>query len=182
MSTIGGRIKARRLALGLTVDQLADRLGKNRATVYRYENDEIGNIPLSVIAPLAEILGTTTQYLAGWANEDDQWVKAFKENVSLVMGQCSYDDLMDAGVDTYLIDDVLDGRKQLTFSDACLIADELGCSLDYLAGIEEFDTREDVELNQLRDIFTSLNPDNRAKLLELSRLYLDAQRKKEQTP
>lgn len=182
MSTIGERIKARRIAMGLTVDQLADRLGKNRATVYRYENDEIGNIPLSVIAPLADILGTTTQYLAGWVKEEDQWTNIFKENVSCILGQTSYDDFTAAGVNLSLIDDVLEGRKQLTFSDACSIADELGYSLDYLAGIEKFDTREDAELNQLTDIFTSLNPDNRAKLLELSRLYLDAQHKKEQTP
>ena len=34
---IGERIKQRRLELNLTVDELAKRLGKNRATIYRYE-------------------------------------------------------------------------------------------------------------------------------------------------
>ena len=38
---IGERIKAKRVSMGLTVDQLADRLGKNRATIYRYENGDI---------------------------------------------------------------------------------------------------------------------------------------------
>lgn len=38
--TIGERIKRRRLQLGMSVDELADELGKNRATVYRYEKDE----------------------------------------------------------------------------------------------------------------------------------------------
>ena len=36
--TKGERIKARREALGLSVGELATRLNKNRATIYRYEN------------------------------------------------------------------------------------------------------------------------------------------------
>ena len=46
---IGERIRSRRQALNLSVDELAARLGKNRATVYRYENNEIENLPLSVL-------------------------------------------------------------------------------------------------------------------------------------
>lgn len=55
----------------------------------------------------------------------------------------------------------------------------------YLMGWEKEERPEpkkDSDLEEIMDIFNSLNPDNRAKLLELSRLYLDAQRKKEQTP
>lgn len=69
MATIGGRIRERRIALGLSVDELAAKLGKNRATVYRYESDEIENFPISVIVPLARALQTTPGYLMGW--EDD---------------------------------------------------------------------------------------------------------------
>ena len=39
--TIGQRIKNRRLYLGLSVDEVALKLGKNRATIYRYEKDDI---------------------------------------------------------------------------------------------------------------------------------------------
>lgn len=63
--TIGKRIKERRLSLGMTVDELAMKLGKNRATVYRYESDEIKDMPLSVLAPLADALYTTPAYLIG---------------------------------------------------------------------------------------------------------------------
>lgn len=38
--------------------------------------------------------------------------------------------------------------------------------------------KEDAELREIMQIFTSLNSENRAKLLELSHLYLDAQSKK----
>lgn len=32
---VGERIKERRQYLGMSVDELADKLGKNRATIYR---------------------------------------------------------------------------------------------------------------------------------------------------
>lgn len=70
MSTMGDRIRDRRLELGLSVDDVAKRLGKNRATVYRYESDYIENLPLSVIPPLAEVLKVTPAYLMGWGEDE----------------------------------------------------------------------------------------------------------------
>lgn len=64
--TIGQRIKNRRLELGLSVDEVAKRLGKNRATVYRYENDDIKELPITVLEPLAKVLDTTPADLIGW--------------------------------------------------------------------------------------------------------------------
>ena len=43
---IGERIKQRRLELGYTADALAKMLNKNRATIYRYENGDIENMPM----------------------------------------------------------------------------------------------------------------------------------------
>lgn len=67
---IGDRIKNRRIELKLSVDEVAERLGKNRATVYRYENNDIENLPTTVLEPLAEILETTPAYLMGWEDDD----------------------------------------------------------------------------------------------------------------
>lgn len=39
MTTFGARFKAARLALGLTQDELADRLGITKSSVSSYEND-----------------------------------------------------------------------------------------------------------------------------------------------
>ena len=64
--TIGERIKSRRIALGLSADDLALRLKKNRATVYRYESDEIEKLPTTVLEKLAEVLDVTPAYLMGW--------------------------------------------------------------------------------------------------------------------
>ena len=71
MSTIGDRIRIRRNELGLSVDDLASKLGKNRATVYRYESNEIENFPVSVINSLATALDVSPAYLMGWKNDLD---------------------------------------------------------------------------------------------------------------
>lgn len=65
---VGERIKERRQYLGMSVDELADKLGKNRATIYRYESAEIENLPLNILEPLAKVLDVTPSYLMGWDN------------------------------------------------------------------------------------------------------------------
>lgn len=69
---IGERIKQRRLELGYTADALAKLLNKNRATIYRYENGDIENIPIDVLEPLAKALNTTPAYLMGWQEPHQQ--------------------------------------------------------------------------------------------------------------
>lgn len=69
--TIGERIQQRRTQLGLTVDQVAEKIGKNRSTVYRYESSEIQNFPIDVLEPLADALRTTPAYLMGWETESE---------------------------------------------------------------------------------------------------------------
>lgn len=64
--TIGDRIKARRIELGMSVEELGKRLGKNRTTVYRYETGYIENLPIDILEPIAAVLQTTPAYLMGW--------------------------------------------------------------------------------------------------------------------
>jgi transcriptional regulator with XRE-family HTH domain len=66
----GLRIKQRRLELGLSVDELAKKVGKSRATIYRYENGDIKEIPMSVLEPIVRALHTTPQYLMGWDSDE----------------------------------------------------------------------------------------------------------------
>jgi len=51
------------LELGLSVEEVARRLGKDRSTIYRYESNDIENMPLSVLPPLAKILEVSPAYL-----------------------------------------------------------------------------------------------------------------------
>lgn len=73
----GERIKQRREELGVSVEELAKRLGKHRATIYRYESNEIANLPTNVLEPLAVALETTPAELMGWKSES-QNIDIFK--------------------------------------------------------------------------------------------------------
>lgn len=64
--SIGQRIKTIRQQQGMSIDDLAVRLGKNRTTIYRYENGDIENLPLGILDSLASALNTTPAYLMGW--------------------------------------------------------------------------------------------------------------------
>lgn len=64
--TIGQRIKARRLELGLTQEDLAKRLGnKSRASVCTVEKDK-EDLTTTRIRQYAEALSCTPAYLMGW--------------------------------------------------------------------------------------------------------------------
>ena len=67
--TVGKRIKLRRKELGMSADKLGELIGKNRATVFRYENGDIERMPIDIIEPIAEALMTTPAYLMGWESE-----------------------------------------------------------------------------------------------------------------
>ena len=64
--TVGSRIREFRKRLGLSVDDVAEKLKKNRATIYRYESDDIENLPAPILEPLAKVLQTTPAELMGW--------------------------------------------------------------------------------------------------------------------
>ena len=68
--SIGQRIKLLRKKRGMSLDELAAKLGKNRTTVYRYENGDIENLPLGILNPLADALDTTPSYLMGWGYKE----------------------------------------------------------------------------------------------------------------
>lgn len=62
----GERIKMRRQDLGISADELGKMIGKNRATIYRYEKGDIESVPISVLEPLALALDTTPTWLLDW--------------------------------------------------------------------------------------------------------------------
>ena len=68
--TIGERIKKLRKEKGISADKLAELIGKDRATIYRYESKDIENMPTGVLEPLSKALGTTPAFLMGWESNE----------------------------------------------------------------------------------------------------------------
>ena len=65
MTTVGERIKQRRLELGLTQEQVGAAVGVSKATVQRYEIGEI-EVRRTIAMSLAKILVTTPAWIMGW--------------------------------------------------------------------------------------------------------------------
>lgn len=63
---VGDRIKARRLELGLTLEELGKKLGVNRSTVKRYEDGSTQHVADGKLELLAVALRTTPGALLGW--------------------------------------------------------------------------------------------------------------------
>lgn len=77
--SISKRIKTRRQELGISVEELADRINKNKATIYRYEKGDIGKVPYDILEPLSEALDVSIGYLLG--SEDTFENRPLPENL-----------------------------------------------------------------------------------------------------
>lgn len=75
--TIGERIKARRIELNLTQDELAIKVGyKSRSSINKIESSR--SLPLSKIEKMADALETNPSVLMGWL--DDEYERLAKED------------------------------------------------------------------------------------------------------
>ena len=70
INTTGERIRELRLRNHLTLDDVARHLGVGKQAIYKYEQGTVTNIPLENLEKMAELFGTTPEYLAGWSEKD----------------------------------------------------------------------------------------------------------------
>ena len=68
---VGELIQKYREAAGLSVQDLADAIGKDRSTIYRYEKGEIEKLPSDLLVPVANALGVSPAQLIVSENNDD---------------------------------------------------------------------------------------------------------------
>lgn len=62
------RIKERRIAMNLTQEELAKKLGLQKSAIAKYENGHVENIKRSVIKEMSRVLECNPSYLMGWDN------------------------------------------------------------------------------------------------------------------
>lgn len=178
MSTSGERIKERRKALGLSADDLATRIGKDRATIFRYEKGEIENMPLAVIYNLAEALHVSPGYLMGWEREATASSRKFRDAVRGEIRNSDQGDIADAaenGLDIEFLDKVVTGDGPVSLDDACRAADELGTTVGELLGEENRPTTSDESAAEFVRIFNLLAPEKQQVILAAMQSFLSAQ-------
>ena len=69
--TMGQRIKAQRIRIGLTQEQLAEAMCVPKSTISAYENDKV-DIKSGVVDGLSKHLLTSPNYLHGYKEEQFQ--------------------------------------------------------------------------------------------------------------
>lgn len=63
------RIKDLRTSQGMTLEQVAEKVGVGKSTVRKWETGLISNMRRDKIAALADALNTSPMYLMGWSDE-----------------------------------------------------------------------------------------------------------------
>ena len=72
------RLKNKRIESGLSLQEVAEKIGVSKVPLSRYESLDIVNIPSDKIEELAIIYGTTPAYLMGWENKSIITVPSFE--------------------------------------------------------------------------------------------------------
>lgn len=102
-------IKERRLAMGYTQEELAQKLGLQKSAIAKYENGRVENIKRSVIAEMAKSLECSPAYLMGWDNNItpiSDGSKGEKKGVTInVLGRVA------AGIPIEAIEDIIDTEE-----------------------------------------------------------------------
>lgn len=65
-------IKKRRKELGLTLKQVAEKLGVSESLISRYESNDVKNMGIDKIIPLAKVLDTTPAFLMDWEDKKEE--------------------------------------------------------------------------------------------------------------
>lgn len=68
----GERIKVLREHFGFTQDELAEKIGTTKQTIYKYETGLITNIPSDKIEAMAELFGVSPSFLMGWDEPEEK--------------------------------------------------------------------------------------------------------------
>lgn len=66
------RIRTARLNAGLTLEELAEKCGTTKQTIFKYEQGIVTNIPTDRIELLAEHLNVSPGYLMGWSEKETE--------------------------------------------------------------------------------------------------------------
>lgn len=98
MKTVGDKIKERRIELGMTQEELGNKVGVQRAAINKYEKNIVENIKRSTQEKLAEALGLSPAELFYSEDEDLQL-----ENIYMSFAK----EAQDEGIDPDDIKDAL---------------------------------------------------------------------------
>ena len=69
----GDRIKNLRINNKMTLEEVGEKIGVSKQTLYKYENNIITNIPSDKIEGLAKVFNISPAMIMGWDKDDEQY-------------------------------------------------------------------------------------------------------------
>ena len=184
---MGERLKARRLELGMTLEQVGDKAGLGKSTVRKYEAGEIQNMRRDKIVALASALRTTPDFLMGWNKKEDEWTTRLRKNVAEEIEGADRSDAEEAGINLDYLQDVASGVVPVSLAEACFIAGELGCTVDDL--VNEKAAHDSIVTSGLSDLdivliglLKQMTDDQKTFLLAQLKTFVNQKKEKEETP
>ena len=75
-------IKSRRIEMGLTMKELADRVGVSEGTISRWESGHISNMRRDKVSAMSKIMGIPPEVIMGWETDVDRF-KVFADAFNL---------------------------------------------------------------------------------------------------
>lgn len=178
---IGEMIKMVRRERHLTQDEFASRLGINRATLSKYESNNI-EPSSSMIILIAKELNVPISFLFGEASYQtisfdfqQKVLSTVQDRVVFLLSTCDPEDLYST-YGTYnvyeVFDDIFNPKVPVSLERVETIAKDIGVSTEYLLGAVEDpdDTLDNIQdhktLWQAIDAFAALNADGQSKAIE----------------
>ena len=68
MAIWNNRIRTLRESTGITLKEMADKIGVSEATVQRYESGKITKLPYNVVSAYATTFDVSPSYIMGWSD------------------------------------------------------------------------------------------------------------------
>lgn len=101
---MGEKIKYHRERLGMTLEELGDKVGVGKSTVRKWENGIIANMRRDKIDKIAKALNVSPGYLMGW-DENDPTPEYYQQEETAALAQKLFEDknlriLFDAAKDS----------------------------------------------------------------------------------
>lgn len=86
--TMQDRIKEQRTKLGITQEELAEKLGLKKSAIAKYENGRVENIKRSIIVKMAKILECSPCYLLCFEDEKNDETEDTEKDICDVFSLC----------------------------------------------------------------------------------------------
>lgn len=188
MDITAERIKNRRLALGMSQDELAQKCGyKSRSSINKIENNA-GKVPMRKIQVLAKALNTNPDYLMGWNDDDSDEtdiekvrsagireefrrdfgnrVKERRQALNMTQEELAYKMGFKAKQSISMIER---GERSIDHSQLKELSIHLRCSIDYLMGWDVSDEKEAIISNISSEV-SEMNEAQLSRLLKYAEL------------